>query len=180
MPTNEEQPEKSAERPFECSECKKPTAVLYTVIEQGTVSNTVMCSSCPQLECRLHGTASLAQGTGQTASGQSGAVCPECGTSLANVLSGMPLGCSQCYETFADQLINELTVSNKLLPKERQKGDPLHVGRNPGEAAGISPALKLHALNQALADTLQREDYEQAAWLRDQIKQLTEKSNEGQ
>ena len=34
--------------------------------------------------------------------------------------------------------------------------------------------MQLVALHQALHETLSREDYEQAAWLRDQIKALTE------
>jgi protein arginine kinase activator len=34
-------------------------------------------------------------------------------------------------------------------------------------------------LNEALNETLTREDYEQAAWLRDQIKELMEKADEG-
>jgi protein arginine kinase activator len=38
----------------------------------------------------------------------------------------------------------------------------------------INPSSRLLALNEALKETLSREDYEQAAWLRDQIKALTE------
>ena len=48
------------------------------------------------------------------------------------------------------------------------------MGRTPGQAVAINPSLKLLALHQALNETLSREDYEQAAWLRDQIKALTE------
>ncbi len=51
------------------------------------------------------------------------------------------------------------------------------MGRAPGEKIEISPSLKLIALNEALSETLSREDYEQAAWLRDQIKKLTESPN---
>ena len=40
----------------------------------------------------------------------------------------------------------------------------------------ISPTLRLIALNEALDETLIREDYEQAALLRDQIRALKEKS----
>jgi protein arginine kinase activator len=94
----------------------------------------------------------------------------------------MPLGCCQCYETFADQIQNELISSGRVPGSlsHIKSGTPMHVGRSPGETVELSPSLRLKALNQALADTLKGEDYEQAAWLRDQIKQLTEKSNEGQ
>ena len=174
-----EPPEKSAERPLECSECKKPTAVLYTVVEQGSVTHTIMCASCPQLERRLHGTA-FEQPMSETLGTQ--IICPGCGTSLSSIRSGIPLGCYQCYETFAEQIINEL-ISSQRVPSsllQIKSGTPLHVGRSPGEVVQISATQKLQALNQALAETLTREDYEQAAWLRDQIKQLTEKSHEGQ
>ncbi len=174
---SEDPPEKSAERPLECSECKKPVAVLYTVVAQGAVSHTVMCGGCPQLECRLHGTSSQVMAV----PGQIGLACPECGTSLGDVRSGRPLGCTQCYDTFAEQIIADLVTSDKIpqVFKEIKKDTLFHIGRAPGEASEISPALKLHALNQALAETLSREDYEQAAWLRDQIKQLTERSHDG-
>jgi protein arginine kinase activator len=33
-------------------------------------------------------------------------------------------------------------------------------------------------LNEALNETLKKEDYEQAAWLRDQIKAITEKTEQ--
>jgi protein arginine kinase activator len=58
-----------------------------------------------------------------------------------------------------------------------KKGLPLHLGRAPGESLAINPTSRLLALNEALKETLNREDYEQAAWLRDQIKALTESEN---
>ena len=55
-----------------------------------------------------------------------------------------------------------------------KKSHPIHIGRAPGESLAISPSSRLLALNEALKETLNREDYEQAAWLRDQIKALTD------
>lgn len=176
----EEPPEKSAERPLECSECRKAIATLYTVIEQGSISHTVMCNSCPQLERRLHGTTSHEHPHDEFLAAQER--CSNCGTSVTHVRSSMPLGCSQCYQTFAEVIINELVVNDKVPASigHIYKDTRLHVGRSRGETAEISPAARLQALNQALADTLNREDYEQSAWLRDQIKKLTEQSNDGQ
>ena len=70
-----------------------------------------------------------------------------------------------------------MQAANKISPRISltKKALPLHIGRAPGEANEISPSLRLLALNEALNETLKREDYEQAAWLRDQIKDLTEK-----
>ncbi len=38
----------------------------------------------------------------------------------------------------------------------------------------INPSLRILALNEALNEMLKSEKYEQAAWLRDQIKALTD------
>lgn len=172
-----------AERPLECTECRRPIAVRYTEIVQGVVTNTSMCAECPQLERRLHG-----MGTGELggAANETGLVCGDCGTTLANVRMGAPLGCSHCYEVFGDVIASELRAANRLPASSAtpKRGATIHVGRSPGELVEISPTSRLAALNEALTETLTREDYEQAAWLRDQIKKLTDKpegnqANEG-
>lgn len=177
-------PDKGCERPLECSECKKPIAVRYTEVADGIISHTCMCADCPQLEQRLHGlTAAQVMGS---AGSETGLICGDCGTALANIRMGSPLGCSHCYEVFADVILAELRTGGRLpATVGNQKKQPtVHVGRTPGELVEISPTSRLAALNEALTETLTREDYEQAAWLRDQIKQLTErpdaeKSDEG-
>ena len=66
-------------------------------------------------------------------------------------------------------------VGSEDLFKGTEREAALHTGRTPGETAKVSPAMRLVSLNEALNETLSREDYEQAAWLRDQIKKLTAK-----
>ncbi len=88
---------------------------------------------------------------------------------------GAKVGCSACYDVFEDLILQEMSTQDRLPPSHKGKrGMPLHMGRAPGQPATVNPALKLLALHQALNETLAREDYEQAAWLRDQIKALTE------
>jgi len=170
------------DRPMECSECKKPIAVHYTEITNDNVVQTAMCADCPCLQQHLRGAS--AEGLYGTSSGVTGLCCGNCGTTLEGVRMGTPLGCSACYDVFGDILLPELQAANKISPRIAiaKKSLPIHIGRAPGEANEISPSLRLLALNEALNETLKREDYEQAAWLRDQIKDLTEKpsdSNEG-
>lgn len=109
---------------------------------------------------------------------KTGVTCGDCGTSLESILVGHPLGCSHCYEVFADTILEELEARNKLPVREetQRKAIILHIGRVPGETVEMSPSLRLVALNEALVETLKREDYEQAAMLRDQINALTEDS----
>lgn len=158
-----------ADRPLECAECKKPIKVCYTEMCDQTVVRTSMCADCPELQKRLHGIPAEAI-KDQT---KAGLCCGNCGTTLEEVRQGASLGCSSCYEVFGDLLAKELSLEPKPLEAKGKKMAPVHRGRSPGEMAEVTPASRLLALNDALKETLKREDYEQAAWLRDQIKELT-------
>lgn len=165
------------ERPLDCSECKKPIYVCYIEIVGDKMTRTVMCADCPHLERRLYGSIRKEGISGAVAS-EATLACGACGTTLESVRMGHPLGCPECYSVFTDTLIDlllkELRISRHLT--SNKKTQPLHIGRVPGEVTEISPTLRLIALNEALDETLIREDYEQSALLRDQIRALKEKS----
>lgn len=166
--------EKIPERPLECGECKKPIEVRYTEIVGDQATHTSMCADCPQLAKRLFG---LSPAERAIMHGEAGIVaCGECGTTLEAIKFGNPLGCHNCYEVFGDIIIAELLEAEKvpLRITNTKKSTPIHIGRAPGETQEMNPSLRILALNEALNETLKREDYEQAAWLRDQIKALTE------
>lgn len=166
------------ERPLDCGECKRPIAVCYTQIIGDKMTRTVMCAECPHLEKRLYGT--IKKEPSLENAEETSLVCGSCGTTLEEIRTGHELGCPSCYDVFSDVLIEELKRSGKISKHltTNKKTMPLHVGRAPGEVSEISPTLKLIALNEALDETLIREDYEQAALLRDQIKTLKEKSKQ--
>jgi len=179
QPEDEElRDERLPDRPLECSACKKPIAVRYTEIENDQTVETSMCAECPQLQRHLKGIPSPQTKEAEAAEVPAGVVCGDCGTTLESVQVGHALGCSHCYEVFSDAIISELTARSKIPAALTQKRRPhsLHIGRAPGEAVEINPSLRLIALNEALDETLKREDYEQAAMIRDQIKSLTESS----
>lgn len=176
-------PDKEPERPLECSECKKPVTVHYTEVVGNTITHTCMCSDCPELQRRLRGMPAT-HFTGFTSEIAAGLACGNCGTTLEALRVGTPLGCPECYAVFDDILLMEMDAAGKVPNRlmTGKKTTPIHMGRSPGEMQEINPSLRLLALNEALNDTLKREDYEQAAWLRDQIKALTdnsEKADEG-
>jgi protein arginine kinase activator len=175
----EKKPEHFPERPLECSECKKPIAVRYTEIIGNMITHTSMCGDCPELQRRLYGTKASKHVYNQL-EGDTDLCCGNCGTQLEEVKRGHRLGCMECYNVFGELLLMELLAANKLSPRvsSLKKSVPIHIGRTPGENLGMSPSSRLLALNEALRETLSREDYEQAAWLRDQIKALTEKEEQ--
>lgn len=164
------------DRPLECSECRKDISVRYTEIASGNMSEVCMCNDCPQLQKRLQGVAkapTIEENRAEVA-------CGDCGTTMESLRVGHPLGCSHCYEIFDATIIHELLSMEKIPPKLEfcKKPESLHIGRSPGESIGVSSALKLIALNEALDETLKREDYEQAAKIRDKINELNEIKNQ--
>ncbi|MGE3953948.1 MAG: hypothetical protein AB7F31_01955 [Parachlamydiales bacterium] len=166
-----------ADRPIECSNCKKPLAYDYTQLAEGKRVELSMCATCPILQAKLYGTKAIpAYEAGEER--PAGITCGSCGTTLDAVRTGTPLGCSQCYEVFSEVIGYELGSAHRLskrLGKPAGRSTPLHMGRAPGEVVELTDTAKLLALDEALKETLTAEDYEGAAWLRDQIKRLKER-----
>jgi protein arginine kinase activator len=170
------------ERPLECSECKKAVHYHYTELVGKNRTEIIMCKDCPVLQKKLKDVDVEGSDGAFTITQESlGLSCSNCSTSLDVVRMGHPLGCSECYEIFADVIIDEMKNSS-LLPQELisqpiSSASKLHLGREPGEMTELSESFRLLALNEALEETLAREDYEQAAWIRDQIKEITKSTN---
>lgn len=168
-------PKKKPDRPLECSECKRAIKVVYTEIVGDLMTQTSMCAECPELQKRLKGVAHEFKSSNQEEFSAE-VVCGNCGTTLEAVKMGSSLGCSNCYTIFGDVLLVELKERNHLPQRLKVTGKsaPIHIGRIPGETLKITPSIRLLALNEALNETLKKEDYEQAAILRDQIRELNE------
>ena len=90
--------------------------------------------------------------------------CPVCGYTQADFKKTGRLGCSSCYGTFAEGL-------GSLL-KAMHKGTE-HVGKLPQRAHRVMELSdKMRTLNEKLEKAVAEENYETAASLRDEIKQL--------
>ncbi len=173
----ENQQDKHPERPLECSDCKKSISIVYTEIIGDQIVRTSMCADCPEYQKRLHGGSHMMpilMGEGANLA------CGNCGTTLESLKMGHPTGCPTCYEIFEDVIFQELLLQNRLPSRitSFKKTIPIHIGRKPGEAKELNLSAKLLALNEALSETLKAENYEEAALLRDQIRELTEKNPE--
>lgn len=167
-----------SERPVECGHCKKPTQVHYKEIVGDHTTCTNMCNDCPVLLRKVHGEVREKQeGSDPTTTGL---YCGHCHTPLESVKMGNPLGCGQCYHVFGDVLVQELLAENKLpkVMQEAKRNQPLHIGMTPDKPSESPSSNRLTALNEALNEALQKENYEEAAWIRDQIKELTENPDE--
>lgn len=164
-----------AERPVECSHCKKGIKVVYKEIVDKSIVTTEMCADCPVLQQKLRGqTTELFPQPEGLIETEAGLCCGNCRTLLDSIKMGNPVGCSECYAVFADVLVSELIARGKL-PAGWKKNQPLHIGKAPNKPLTIPSSSRLTTLNEALNEALKKENYEQAAWIRDQIKDLKEK-----
>ena len=103
----------------------------------------------------------------QAAAGGPELKCPSCGFTQADFKKTGRLGCAECYTTFAEGL--------EGLLKSMHKGTK-HVGKVPQPLQHHKHyAEKLGKLQQQLEKAVAEEDFEQAAVLRDEIKQAREK-----
>jgi len=95
--------------------------------------------------------------------------CPRCGFTQADFKKSGRLGCPECYKTFAEGLSGLLKTMHK---------STRHVGKAPEALrATRENADRLKTLQIKLARAIKDENYEQAALLRDEIKQLGERSS---
>ncbi len=93
--------------------------------------------------------------------------CPNCGFTYTDFKKIGRLGCSECYTTFRKYL-------GPLLKKIH--GSLLHFGKCPvGTAKAPKPSVDLGALRCNLQKAIENEAFEEAAKLRDQIKNLENK-----
>ncbi len=158
-------------KPHLCYHCQRPATICYTEVDKDKILRSYVCDSCP---CPGH-----YYSRDNIVLGASGAAvtleCGNCKTVWKPTADENQLfGCHLCYTNFKTQLIAKLIHTKAICSSataDNSRGG-LHIGRSPGEAASMNPLLKLIALNEALQDTLAREDYEQAAVIRDQINHL--------
>ena len=98
------------------------------------------------------------------------AACPQCGTSFDTVRKTGFVGCDKCYDVFVNAID---TMLSKLQPST------VHKGRLSGaDGKKIEREKNIKALKDELKRAIIDEKYEQAAILRDQIKELEEKEDE--
>lgn len=172
--------ESKLERCLECSECRKPIHTCYSICSQNGIQRIGMCEDCPMLQKKLYRNDSsppLSSGNAR----QTSLCCGGCGLTRDEVMMGSPLGCSLCYEVFHDEVFHEIIelghLPNKL--KDGIRSPRLHIGKTPTtQQHAWDPAVTLVSLQKTLQETLSREDYEQAAWIRDKIQALTKKQQD--
>lgn len=172
-----------------CDNCNKnPATVHLTEIVDSQMNELHLCEECArqksaQMESQF-GLSELLAGLaefGKPASGkekeqQVNLKCPVCGLTYADFKKIGRLGCGNCYEAFKRYLAPLL---------KRIHGSSQHVGKSPlksGATLTVTTKTKaktsapdLQELKFRLQKAIEQEAFEEAARLRDQIKELENK-----
>lgn len=161
-----------------CQMCEKPATFHITELTEGEVAEVHLCED--------HARGYLAQADAPAASGPSlaGALakqlelgqtaeelarldqqsCPVCGITFYQFRNQGRLGCPHDYTAFEDEL--EPLINNI-------HGATEHTGKRPRHSAfSGEKQMELIKLRREMKEAIEREDYEQASQLRDEIRRL--------
>ena len=172
-----------------CQECgKRPATLHFTKIVSGEKTEFHFCEACARekgemipgasngfsIHSLLSGlldfdTAGKSQISGAKPS--EGLRCEECGMTYSQFGKLGRFGCSSCYHYF----------SNRLDPLfKRVHGSTAHVGKIPKRSGGkIQVKRKIEELKKELQYRIVQEEFEAAAEIRDQIRELEKGAAQG-
>jgi protein arginine kinase activator len=175
-----------------CDMCDKQASVFLTQIVEGKLTQANLCDQCSkdkgvtdptgfQLADFLIGAAGQGKSKLDTAEDDAMA-CPACGFTRAHLKKIGRLGCPECYQTFGADLDNMLRAMHK---------GTRHIGKVPGKVAApaakaaattavtappkVSPKKRLSDLKDAIERAVADERYEDAARLRDEMRDIESK-----
>ena len=168
---------------MKCDFCDKKATVFLTQLVDGQMKKVCLCDPCAKergvtdptgfsLADLLLGGMPAATGNpapaGKTHASPSGGgrKCPTCGFTLDDLRRVRRFGCSDCYATFTEEV--------GQMVRGMHKGSS-HIGKVP---AGLMAMQVLHQrleeLRSRLDQAIASESYEEAAGIRDEIRNLGE------
>ncbi len=162
---------------MQCQICgKRPAVVHFTEIVNNKKTEYHVCEPCaeergysvPLLKSKFSVGDLLAGMVDQSGAGEEAKVgrvqCPRCGLVYSEFKESGRLGCSECYDTFRAQL-------RPLL--RRIHGSTRHVGKTPArDQERVALRREVQRLYEELQRAVEREEFENAALLRDQIRAM--------
>jgi protein arginine kinase activator len=156
-----------------CDLCKQNVAKVHlTQMVEGKTKKVDLCEECSKkqgiddsgftLAGVLLGLGAAPESDASAPAG--GLKCPACGFTQADFKKTGRLGCPECYRTFAEGLEGLFKTMHKGTRHVGKVPRSLHVTKESEE--------RLKALQKKLDKAVADEDYELAAVLRDELKQL--------
>lgn len=166
---------------MKCDFCDKKATVFLTQLVEGQMKKACLCDACAKergvtdptgfsLADMLLG--GLSGGVGATAanssamSSGSGKKCLTCGFTMDDLKRVRRFGCSDCYATFSGEVTQMLRGLHK---------GTSHIGKIPeGLMAAQFRNQRIEELRSRLDQAIAAESYEEAAGIRDEIRNLDE------
>lgn len=156
-----------------CESCGRNPATTYVkAIINGELTEYSLCAEC----AHKLGYGNLMTGLGRNFGSLLGEFfrepeqdedvvrCTCCGSTFDDIARSGKVGCSQCYRLFANRL-------NPLI--QRIHGNTKHRGKVPGGDLPLpKPQSELSVMRRELREAINTENFEQAAALRDSIREL--------
>lgn len=166
---------------MKCDFCDNKATVFLTQLVEGQMKKVCLCDGCAKergvtdptgfsLADLLLGGLPGGPGTASSSashgpSGQ-GKFCPSCSFTADDLRRVRRFGCSECYTTFAEEV--------SQLVRGMHKG-PSHVGKVPEGLMAIQfRNQRIEELRSRLDLAIASESYEEAAGIRDEIRNLDE------
>ncbi len=153
-----------------CEKCGKNHATTHIkTVVNGIVTECNLCSACAAQSGYGSNsiTGMLASMLGDMSSPtlKSQKRCEVCGATFSDIAHNGKMGCGECYKTFKDEILPYI---------KRVHGATRHAGKIPNRAPLIvKPKEKtVEDLRQELSRMIAEEKYEQAAIIRDKIKEM--------
>lgn len=165
-----------------CQMCgQHPATTHIKTIVNGKLTQAHLCDDCAKKQGYGNLFADWGSGFGSLLSGFMGSAaparqvtrCPGCGASFEDITRSGKIGCAECYHTFRGQLLPII---------QRIHGTAQHKGKVPGSSAlrVTDPNNKIVAVEETpleekkrlLKQAIETQDFERAAVLRDEIKEL--------
>ena len=165
-----------------CQMCgQHPATTHIKTIVNGKLTQAHLCADCAKKQGYGNLFADWGSGFGSLLSGFMGSAaparqvtrCPGCGASFEDITRSGKIGCAECYHTFRGQLLPII---------QRIHGTAQHKGKVPGSSAlrVTDPNNKIVAVEETpleekkrlLKQSIETQDFERAAVLRDEIKEL--------
>ena len=170
---------------MKCDFCDKKATVFLTQLVEGQMKKVCLCDNCAKergvtdptgfslADLLLGGlpggpgtTTTVTAGSASPVPAGNGRKCPACGFTLDDLRRVRRFGCSDCYATFGEEVTQ--------MVRGMHKGS-LHIGKVPeGLMAQQYRHQRIEELRSRLDQAIASESYEEAAGIRDEIRNLDE------
>ena len=96
-------------------------------------------------------------------------VCPKCGSSFNEIVRSGRVGCADCYRTFYDKLLPSI---QRIHGKIKHSGKTVTASETISQPSVETKAEKIEKLKLQMNQAVEKQEFEAAAKIRDEIKAL--------